>query len=143
MSTRSYICKELRTTKKTGNVLGIYCHYDGYIEHNGYILSNYYNTKEKVNELMALGNLSSLAEHPSPKEGETHCFEEPFNDVCIAYGRDRHEKGQKAKKVELKTILTDGWIEYVYLYTLKGEWQLVDINGKGEIVYFPIFPDKY
>jgi len=35
----------------------IYCHWDGYVNHNGMILKEHY---DKVQELIALGGLSSL-----------------------------------------------------------------------------------
>ena len=46
----------------------IYCHWDGYLEWNGAILQKYYNTAEKVEELMALGNLSSLGPEIMPDD---------------------------------------------------------------------------
>ena len=46
----------------------IYCHWDGYLEHNGAILQKYYNTADKVEELLKLGNLSSLGPKPEPQE---------------------------------------------------------------------------
>lgn len=85
MATRSTIAirrDDLTMTK-------IYCHWDGYIEHNGVILQEYYNTPDKVEELLKLGNLSSLGEKINP-EGE-HSFDHPEEDVCIAYHRDRGE----------------------------------------------------
>jgi len=140
MSTRSYICKELRTTKDTGMVLGIYCHFDGYEEHNGRILLEYYSSREKVNKLMKLGNLSMLAEKLEPEEGKPHNFGDWQWDVCLAYGRDRGEKGQSAKRISLNELLHDSWIEYVYLYTLDNEWKLAVLNSNGEIMLTPITP---
>jgi hypothetical protein len=57
MSTRSNI----RIIRKDGSRTGIYCHSDGYIEYNGMMLQLFYNTKEKVEELLKEGDLSSLA----------------------------------------------------------------------------------
>ena len=56
MSTRSLICKEL----PSGKFRTIYCHYDGYLEHNGEILCDVYDTPEKVDKLLDLGDLSQL-----------------------------------------------------------------------------------
>ena len=39
----------------------IYCHYDGSPRHTGYFLLTYYNTKQKVLDLIKNGDLSSLA----------------------------------------------------------------------------------
>jgi hypothetical protein len=37
----------------------VYCHWDGYLEHNGLILQEHYDSA-KANHLVALGDLSSL-----------------------------------------------------------------------------------
>ena len=37
----------------------VYCHWDGYLEHNGAILLEHYDSS-KANQLVALGDLSSL-----------------------------------------------------------------------------------
>ena len=47
MSTRSLI-----GLKRGGKVQYVYCHFDGYFEHNGVILYECYNTEEKVKELI-------------------------------------------------------------------------------------------
>ena len=86
-------------------VKSIYCHWDGYLEHNGQILLNYYDSA-RANNLVALGDLSSLR----PNIGEKHAFSqfelpadevEAFKalteDMCTFYGRDRGEKGVEFK----------------------------------------------
>ena len=80
-------------------VKSIYCHWDGYLEHNGQILDQYYDSV-KANQLVALGDLSSLR----PQIGEKHAFsqfdlppeeveayKELTRDWCTFYGRDRGE----------------------------------------------------
>jgi len=79
-----------------GHVEQIYTHWDSYIEHNGRILKENYNTPEKVHQLIALGDLSILA--PSLNGGEGHSFETPEDGVCVAYGRDRGESDTAARK---------------------------------------------
>lgn len=49
-------------------VKGIYLHSDGYLAHAGNILFHHYNTTEKVNQLLNLGDLSSLGENIEPSE---------------------------------------------------------------------------
>ena len=56
MGTRSTI--ELEFADKS--VEQIYCHWDGYLEHNGKILAKHYMDPFKVKELVALGGFSSL-----------------------------------------------------------------------------------
>ena len=83
------------------NCKSVYCHWDGYLEHNGRILLENYDSA-KANNLVALGDLSSLG----PDIGEKHTFDSPFNygtpeydtwmseksKVCTFYGRDREEQ---------------------------------------------------
>jgi len=67
----------------------VYCHWDGYLDHNGRILLEYYNSA-KANQLVALGDLSSLGE----EIGEKHGFDDRSNpNWCTFYGRDRGETG--------------------------------------------------
>jgi hypothetical protein len=86
-------------------VKSIYCHWDGYLEHNGAILQEHYDSA-RANQLVALGDLSSLR----PNIGEKHAFSqfelpadevEAFKalteDMCTFYGRDRGEKGVEFK----------------------------------------------
>ena len=56
MGTRSTIALEFAD----GTVEQVYCHWDGYLEHNGKILQNHYINPFKVKELLALGGFSSL-----------------------------------------------------------------------------------
>ena len=69
---------------------GIYIHWDGYIEYTGVILQAFYNTPEKVEKLIALGDLSSIDERTEPS-GE-HSYNKPEQGVCVAYHRDRGEE---------------------------------------------------
>ena len=68
----------------------VYCHWDGYLDHNGSILLEHYDSS-KANHLVALGDLSSLA----PEIGEKHDFNDraACEGVCTFYGRDRGETG--------------------------------------------------
>jgi hypothetical protein len=56
MSTRSTIALEFADN----SVSQIYCHFDGYLENNGKILTQHYMDPFKVKELLALGDFSSL-----------------------------------------------------------------------------------
>lgn len=125
MATRSMIY--LQTGKDS--YAGIYCHWDGYLSHNGAILQNYYNTREKVEELVALGNLSSLGRYLRAPEGTQHTFDDPWPNTCVAYGRDRGEENQEARTYTRKQIReSDGWEEYSYLFTLDNIWKYSTSN---------------
>ena len=65
MATRSRIAIE----NQDGTVLSIYCHWDGYPSHHGPILLENYTTQEKVESLIALGSISSLAPETEIPEG--------------------------------------------------------------------------
>jgi hypothetical protein len=77
MATRSRIAIE----NQDGTVTSIYCHFDGYIDGVGKTLQENYNTREKMEQLIALGDISSL--------GKT--IEE-----TVAYHRDRGEEFHRA-----------------------------------------------
>ena len=67
----------------------VYCHWDGYLEHNGRILLEHYDSA-KANQLVAHGDLSSLAPELHAN-GDSHSFASPKEGVCVFYGRDRGE----------------------------------------------------
>ena len=56
MATRSTIALEYAD----GTVGQIYCHWDGYLEHNGQILQQYYTDPFKVRDLLDGGDTSTL-----------------------------------------------------------------------------------
>jgi len=125
MATRSSIA-----IKNGDKIVSIYCHWDGYLDGVGETLKQHWTTEEKINQLMELGDLSTLGS----EIGEKHEFDNPhkfgtpeyqeFNDKydswCLAYGRDRNEPDTKAKE----HFSINGWInnrtnsgcEYMYLF---------------------------
>ena len=56
MSTRSNIAYEY----PSGAVVRAYCHWDGYLEHNGDLLLKHYNSDDKALTLVKLGEIRSL-----------------------------------------------------------------------------------
>lgn len=132
MSTRSNIIAKL----SDGRWGKIYCHWDGYPEHNGKILSEHYRDRGKIDALIALGDLSILA----PEIGVKHPFDNPpmfakgsnkvsarytahkkkFDSMCLAYGRDRGEEGTAPTYADSLEPLwaesNDGLIEFVYVW---------------------------
>ncbi|WP_434777708.1 hypothetical protein [Neisseria sp. Ec49-e6-T10] len=109
MATTSTIAAKLN-----GKVGIIYCHFDGYIDNVGSLLFKHYNTETKIEELIRLGNLSSLDHNITKTE---------------AYGRDYHRKNQEAifsanHKQALKKL--DCSHEFTYYHDGK-DWY---VNGK-------------
>lgn len=124
MATRSTIAKE----NADGTITSIYCHFDGYPEGVGETLQEHYTDLAKIDQLLALGDISILAE----EIGEQHDFDNPTEGWTLAYWRDRGESGSYA----LPHMDVDGWLnvrkdsgcEYGYLWK-DGEWQTFGIRG--------------
>ena len=83
----------------------VYCHFDGYLEHNGVILQEHYDSA-KANHLVALGDLSALRaeigdQHPFSQFEVDDMDREDFirttENMCTFYGRDRCETGTEFK----------------------------------------------
>ncbi len=120
MSTRSNI----GILNQDGTVNYIYCHFDGYLEHNGEILNKHYTTEGKVRMLMELGDLSVLGENI----GEKQDFENRVKGCCLAYGRDRGESGIEARTCSYVDYTKEYFEEYVYLFTPGQGWE---VRGYG------------
>lgn len=119
MSTHS----EIAVMDKKGNIKSIYCHFDGYIENNGVLLLLYYNNINTVNELINLGNISSLGRYVD------HINEEL---KTIAYVRDRGED-QIINRPSTKTLSDIGSLIYDYSYLFKedrNKWYMIDKENK-------------
>ena len=77
-------------------IKSVYCHWDGYLSHNGRMLQEYYDSA-KANYLVALGDLSSLGPNVEIPEGVAHSFDEPAKDISVFYGRDRKDENTEFK----------------------------------------------
>ena len=126
----------------TGEVNAIYCHWDGYLEHNGKILAENYTTEAKVRELIALGDLSGL--------GETIGSKTDFNNAaegqCVAYGRDRGETDVAATTFEdtdeFVTRMSEQNCELFYLWN-GNEWIVsngtLQFDRVEDLILHPMF----
>ena len=113
MATRSRIGIE----NENGTVSSIYCHWDGYPEHNGKVLKEHYTDRSKVEQLIELGDISSLREEPG---------------VTVAYHRDRGEDFQEARvDKNPERYFTSDIEEYGYLFTKNGEWVYVHYTDRS------------
>jgi hypothetical protein len=85
-------------------VKSVYCHWDGYLAHNGKILNEYY-TSAQANELVALGDLSSLRSSIGVEHAFSHYDTEMnqeeyfklYGEMTTFYGRDRGEENTEFK----------------------------------------------
>ena len=129
MATRSYIGRQYQD----GSIDYIYCHWDGYPAYNGYILQEHYTDSDKVDQLLALGNLSSLAAEIGEKQ-DFNNRELQNENWCLAYGRDRGEKDAQASSAkDLEHLFSNAtFIDYVYIFA-GGEWKCYNSYGKDEI----------
>ena len=132
------------------NVKSVYCHWDGYLEHNGAILQEHYDSV-KANQLVALGDLSSL----KPEIGIQHAFgyhgteisakdyETQFGNMCTFYGRDRGEKGTEWKThtnfVDFFAEVEGSWCEWYYIMR-DGVWYVGNRYETDEKFYQKLVP---
>lgn len=133
------------------NVKSVYCHWDGYLEHNGAILQEHYDSV-KANQLVALGDLSSLR----PEIGEKHAFSQfelraeevagyklLTENMCTFYGRDRGETGTEWKThtnfVDFFAEVDGSWCEWYYIMR-DGVWYVGNIYEKDERFFKKLVP---
>jgi hypothetical protein len=127
MGTRSTIALEFAD----GTVEQIYCHWDGYLEHNGKILAEHYSDPFKLRDLIDLGDMSILA----PEIGTQHAFDKPPEGVCTFYKRDRNEEGVESKKFANFNDYRDNHQYEEYEYILrnvegKATWFVADHSNR-------------
>ena len=122
MSTRSNI----GIKNKDGSIHCIYCHFDGYLEHNGLILERYYKDQNKVKNLINLGDISSLGLNVYPDPEYEHTFDNRQKYVTVAYSRDRGEDKRIKKFDDMHDYMIsfkNTWYDYAYLYDEENkEW---------------------
>ena len=117
----------------------VYCHWDGFLENNGRVLQEYYDSA-KANHLVALGDLSSLRENI----GEKHDFDGPVgceNNWCDFYGRDRGEIDVGFRSVNsfdrfLENV-SDSCAEYYYIMK-DGVWYCGAVYGPLKYKLVPL-----
>lgn len=102
----------------------VYCHWDGYLDHNGRILLDHYDSA-KANQLVALGDISSLGKDI----GEKHDFNAETQGWTTFYGRDRGETGVDwtchDDFVSFLEQCDSGGVEYYYIMR-DGVWYCGD-----------------
>jgi hypothetical protein len=127
MGTRSTIAIEYAD----GTVDQIYCHWDGYLEHNGQILQAHYSDPFKVRQMMDLGDMSSLGE----RIGTQHAFDKAPEGECTFYKRDRNESGCEAKRFKSyeEYVADHQYEEYEYILRACGDkavWFVADHSDR-------------
>ena len=143
MGTRSMIAIQNPYNK---TVRAVYCHWDGYLEHNGALLQKHYSASPKVNNLIALGDISSL----KAEIGEKHDFsrldsplpeaeyEAKYGNMTTFYTRDRGESTPFQVFKDLKDAEEHyTWSDYYYCFKYSksddyqsGEWHYKKPGGR-------------
>ena len=109
MGTRSNVAYATEDNK----VLASYCHYDGYIEHNGVMLLKYYNGEKQARDLVDNGYMSSLQPTIDQiNEGRVH------EDKPIEY------RNEFMFMNDLEAL----WDEFVYLFK-EGKWYVAESDS--------------
>jgi hypothetical protein len=130
MATRSTIALEFAD----GTVGQVYCHCDGYLQHNCKILLDNYMDPFKLRDLIDLGDISVLSaevgvKHPFDNPGSYGtpaytAFKEQYGNMTTFYGRDRGEEGTDAKyfKDFADYEANHQYEEYEYILRTDGVW---------------------
>ena len=127
MATRSVI----GIINEDNTVNSVYCHYDGYPEHTGYFLKKFFDTTEKVNNLISNGDISSLVSSQNWNR-EKHPTINGKQVYKTLWYIDRPENWESIKPQKHKGILEffqrDCCDEFKYLFLPSGNW---NYNNKG------------
>ena len=110
MSTRSNIGLQY----EDGSVYMVYCHSDGYLEHNGLILQRFYSYERQVRKLISKGDISSLSEIDGKAEYYVGKGEPPSEPSFYRNTREAIEDME----------------EYLYLFRIAEQKWYVSDHGK-------------
>ena len=148
MSTRSRIGYEL----PDHSVVSVYCHHDGYVEHNGRILVEHYQNRDDVQDLIDGGSMSSLRtthtwESAALRDENGKIIEDDAGSWSYSHTRDAQplyhsERGENNEPdvTDFDTFVSGkmGGEEYAYLFDLNGNWKAYKIGwGPVERVNIP------
>jgi len=143
MGTRSRIGIEM----PDHSVVSVYCHWDGYVEHNGKILVEHYQNRDDVQELIDGGSMSCLRTR-NTWESNASLRDENGEYICDSEGNimsenDREpqplyhsERGDGEDPTHTsfdKFVSGNSCEEYAYLFDLNGNWKAYKINYKAPV----------
>ena len=143
MGTRSRIGYEL----PDHSVISVYCHWDGYVEHNGRILVEHYQDREAVKELIDGGSMSSLRTRRNGWDLPDPLKDENGNYISDAEGNMMYENdrdpqplyfAERGEELDVQHTSFDEFCsdmcgeEYAYLYDLNGNWKAYKIGWGKE-----------
>ena len=129
MSTNSTVAVKTDTGYES-----IYVHWDGYFSYMYPMLDTWYNSPERATALVSFGDASFIDKRLTPSQDSNHSFDNPEEDVCIFYHRDRGESWEHNKPKTRKTkedVLSSQY--YVYIFE-DGRWKAY--QGGAEVASY-------
>jgi hypothetical protein len=120
MGTRSTIALEFAD----GTVEQVYCHWDGYLDHNGKILATHYMDPLQVKALLALGAFSSLCPAVAETKETAYHFSRGEELVINKY-KNTDEYFDCSQQEEYDYILRNvngKSVWFVRCYTTNDQW---------------------
>jgi hypothetical protein len=130
MGTRSTIALEFAD----GTVEQVYCHWDGYLAHNGQILLNHYSDPFKLRDLIDLGGFSSLCD--SVEETKQGAYTQRGEELSIEKYKDIEDYYKNVSGEEYDYILSMNWKGkaqwYVRHYGTQENWIPLELAFEQE-----------
>ena len=147
MGTRSRIGYEL----PDHTVVSVYCHYDGYVDHNGRVLVEHYTDRDAVKDLIDGGSMSSLRtthlwvtaavrteDGDIARDMDGNWVYSPTRDAQPLYHIERGEELNVEHTSFDEFVSGNSGEEYAYLFDLNGNWEAYKIGwGPVERVEIP------
>lgn len=115
-----------------GDIHAVYCHFDGYLAHNGSILDKNYREINKIKKIVKTGDLSILREeicpHNNPINKPTN-IECEINNWCVFYDNDRVMPRLFSSPESLIEYFSRAGCDFIYLYGEKEkDWIFCEVN---------------
>lgn len=96
---------------------------DGYLEYTGTILLEHYNTPEKVDKLLDLGDIHYLGKELDWPAGTTLAEKLDSKNGTIAFARDHGDTAVAADMLTLRDLDDPRcWNDYIYIFTEANQW---------------------
>lgn len=96
---------------------------DGYLEYTGAILLEHYNTPEKVDKLLDLGDIHYLGKELDWPAGTTLAEKLDSKNGTIAFARDHGDTAVSADMLTLRDLDDPRcWNDYIYIFTEANKW---------------------
>ena len=123
MSTNSRIGIRL----EDGSILSVYHHWDGYPEWLGVTLKQQYNTREKIEELIDGGNMSSCYSD-NTWDIDVKCDPRPL--YYTERGESLDDNAPKLSKNEKEYLVTTDKCcgEFAYIFELNNTWRCIELR---------------